>query len=256
MSMPCTRFGFALLGFVLGFASLAAEPKAPAGGVAAPATVQTPKQDQQLGLTTGESGAWKFYPAAKAETALPRVLLIGDSICNGYRGIVSRELKGKATVDVWLTPAAENDPGLHGDLEKVLKQGPYAVVHFNIGLHGWPKGRIPDGQYEPLMRQYIEILKKHAPDAKLIWASSTPITVKGKPAELDPTDNPTITTRNASAADIMKQAGIAIDDLYSLVADKRAQSAAGDRYHWKGPACELMGRQVAERITKELTAKP
>jgi hypothetical protein len=215
----------------------------------------TPPDDHKLGLTTGGSGAWQFYPAANRDPALPRVLLIGDSICNGYRGVVSRELAGKATVDVWLTPAAENDPGLHGDLEKVLKQGPYAVVHFNIGLHGWPKGRIPEGQYEPLMRKYVEVLRKHAPAAKLIWASSTPITVKDQPAELDPTDNPTITTRNASAARIMQESGVTVNDLYGLVVEQRAQLARGDRFHWKAPAYELMGKQIADRITKLLPVK-
>ena len=106
------------------------------------------------------------------------------------------------------------------------------------------------------MKKYVEVLKKNAPNARLIWASSTPITVKGKPAELDPTDNPTIATRNASAAGIMKEAGIAVNDLYTLVADKRATLAAGDRYHWKGPAYELMGKQIVELVTKELPAKP
>lgn len=218
--------------------------------------VPTPQRDQQLGLTTGGSGAWQFYPAANRDPALPRVLLIGDSICNGYRGVVSRKLTGKATVDVWLTPAAENDPGLYGDLEKVLKQGPYAVVHFNIGLHGWPKGRIPEGQYEPLMRKYVEVLRKHAPDAKIIWASSTPITVKDQPAQLDPEDNPTITARNAIAARIMQESGIAVNDLYGMIVEHRAQLGRGDRFHWKAPAYELMGRQITDRIAETLPAKP
>ena len=221
-----------------------------------PREVATPKGDQQLGLTTGGSGAWKFYPAPNRDPALPRVLLIGDSICNGYRGIVAAALKGKAAVDVWLTPAAENDPGLHGDLEKVLKQGPYDVVHFNIGLHGWPKGRIKDGEYEPLMRRFVEILRQHAPAAKLIWASSTPITVKGKPAELDAENNPTIVARNASAAMIMKESGVAVNDLYSLVVEKRASLAAGDRFHWKAPAYQLMGGQIVKSINTDLPAKP
>ncbi|HEX7262193.1 MAG TPA: SGNH/GDSL hydrolase family protein, partial [Luteolibacter sp.] len=212
--------------------------------------------DQKLGLTTGGNGMWKFYPAADRDPVLPRVLLIGDSICNGYRAAVIRDLKGKAAVDVWLTPVAENDPGLPGDLEKVIKQGPYAVVHFNIGLHGWPKGQIPDGQYEPLMRKYVESLRKHAPDTKFIWASSTPITVKGKPAELDPENNPTMTGRNAAAAKIMRESGIAVNDLYSLVVDKRAQLAAGDRFHWQPGGSELMAKQIVEFITKALPAKP
>lgn len=221
-----------------------------------PAETKTSRNDATLGLHTGGQGAWKFYPAARPDPARPRVLLIGDSIVNGYRIVVINALKDKADVDVWLTPAAENDPGLLQDLEKVLRQGPYAVVHFNIGLHGWPKGRIPDGQYEPVMRNYVKTLKTHAGDARLIWASSTPITVKGKPAELDPTDNPTIVTRNASAALIMQGNGILVNDLYGLVVDKRAEMAAGDRYHWKAPAYELMGRQAAEAIGQQLPAHP
>ncbi len=224
--------------------------------VAPPAEVKTSASDEKLGLTTAVGGQWKFYPAANRDPALPRVLLIGDSICGGYRGAVIRDLKGKASVDVWLTPVCESDPGLPGDLEKVLKQGPYAVVHFNIGLHGWPKGRIADGQYEPLMRNYVAVLRKTLPDAKLIWASSTPLTVKGKPAELDPVNNPTMTGRNEAAAKIMRESGIAVNDLYGLVVDKRVQLSVGDTAHWKPAGSELMAKQIVEFINKALPAKP
>lgn len=204
-----------------------------------------------LDLATGQEGIWRFYPAAAPEAGLRRVLLIGDSIVEGYRGVVIRELKGKANVDVWLTPAHENHPDLLSDLQKVLTQGPYAVVHFNIGLHGWPKGRIPEGHYEPIMRQYVATLRRYAGAAQLIWASTTPLTVQGKPTELDPTDNPTITNRNAIAAQIMTDAGIAINDLYGLVTD-RLHLAIGDRAHWTGPGYELMGMQAAKRIAEAL----
>ena len=208
--------------------------------------------DDKLGLTTGGPGGWGFYPDKKRDPALPRVLLIGDSIVNGYRAVVIHELAGKASVDVWLTPACESDPKLHEDLGKVLAQGPYAVVHFNIGLHGWPEGRIPEGQYEPLMSAYVATLRQAAPNAKLIWASSTPLTVKGKPTELDPVNNPTMTKRNASAAEIMKTAAIPVNDLYGLVADK-LELGLGDRCHWKAPAYELMGKQAATFITEALS---
>ncbi len=205
----------------------------------------------KLDLMTGQEGVWRFYPAAAPMPGLPRVLLIGDSIVGGYRGIVIRELKGKANVDVWLTPAHENHPDLLGDLQQVLAQGPYDVVHFNIGLHGWPKGRIPEGQYEPIMRQYVAALRQHAGGARLIWASTTPLTVQGEPTVLDPADNPTITNRNATAALIMAEAGVAINDLYGLVTN-RLSLAAGDRAHWTPPGYELMGKQAATRIADAL----
>ncbi len=101
------------------------------------------KKDPRL---HSDGGPWKFYRASPEDASLPRVLLIGDSIMNGYRGHVYRLLKGKANVDVWLTPLHLKSEHLHVDLQKVLDQGPYEVIHFNIGLHGWPPGRIPEGQ--------------------------------------------------------------------------------------------------------------
>ncbi|MEI6567934.1 MAG: SGNH/GDSL hydrolase family protein [Verrucomicrobiota bacterium] len=204
--------------------------------------------DNALGLvTSGGPGGWGFFPDQKRDPALRRVLLIGDSIVNGYRGVVARELEGKASIDVWLTPAMESDPALPEDLRKVLGQGPYAVVYFNIGLHGWEPGRVAEGQYEPLMRNYVSTLRRHAAGAKLIWASSTPVTVQNKPMELDPAGNPVIAKRNASAGEIMKEYGIPINDLYGLVIG-RLELGRGDGAHWQAPAYELMGKQAAQLI--------
>jgi hypothetical protein len=209
--------------------------------------------DDALGLTPGGPGGWGFYPAAKSDAPLPRVLLIGDSIVNGYRGTVIRELKGKAVVDVWLTPAAENDPKLLDALRRVLTRGPYAIVHFNIGLHGWPAGRIPEGQYEPLMKAYVAALREGAPKSTLIWASSTPITVQGKPTEPDPVNNPTITQRNALAAKIMTDNQIAINDLAALMAPN-LKLGLGDKFHWSKEGTELQGKAVAAILLKALPA--
>ena len=162
-------------------------------------------------------GNWGFHSATNLNVKSPRVLLVGDSIVGGYHNAVIAGLKGRANVDYWTTGLNEYSPELHELLRKVLAHGPYDVVHFNIGLHGWPKGRIPDGQYEPLMRKYLSILQSNAPNARLIWASTTPVTVKGSPEKLDPEINPTIFERNAIAAQIMAENHIAIDDLYGPV---------------------------------------
>ena len=46
------------------------------------------------------------------------------------------------------------------------------------GLHGWQKGRIKDGTFEPLTRAYVEVIRDKLPKAKIIWASSTAVTVE------------------------------------------------------------------------------
>src|SRR5690606_13808165 len=111
------------------------------------------------------------------------------------------------------------------------------VVHFNIGLHGWPEGRIEPGTFKPLTRSYVDIIKKRQPNAKLIWASSTPVTKDGVPSELDPLIDPIIVTHNQLAADVMKELHVPINDFYGLLIEKR-DLARGDRFHWTPPAYE------------------
>ncbi len=200
-----------------------------------------------------DGGPWRFYPAQQDDSKLPRVLLIGDSIMNGYRGSVYSLLKGKANVDVWLMPLHLNSPDLHHDLQKVLQQGPYDVIHFNIGLHGWTPGRIPEGQYEPLMRAFVEILRSHSESANMIWGSTTQITVKGKPTELDPVHNVTIDKRNKICEKIMSGYGIPVNDLYGLMSDK-LKMARGDKYHWNGQAYKLMAQHISQYLTDALSS--
>jgi hypothetical protein len=199
--------------------------------------------------------SWGFHTATNANPQLPRVLLIGDSIVGGYRGRVAAALAGKANVDSWLTGMHEAVPELHDYLRKALAHGPYDVIHFNIGLHGWPKGRIPEGQYEPLMRKYVGVLVSNAPKAKLIWASTTPVTTKGAPELLDPAINPTIIERNAIAARIMAEHHIAVDDLYSLMPEKLATAKSAnknDQFHWGPVGIEVQADAVAANILKNL----
>ena len=209
--------------------------------------------DRKLGMHS-DGGRWGFK-SSKMKGELPRVLLIGDSIVNGYQHQVIRALEDEAAVDCWLTPAHLNSKDLRAKLRRVLEQRPYDVVHFNIGLHGWVPGRIPEGEYEPLLRNYVEVMKANAQSARLIWASSTQLTVQGQPTVLDPVHNKTIVDRNAIAAQVMPSYGIAVNDLYGLMSDKLTL-ARGDRFHWNAAGYQLMGAQIVQQIEAALAAKP
>ncbi|MGH9576593.1 MAG: sulfatase, partial [Terriglobales bacterium] len=66
---------------------------------------------------------------------LPRVLLIGDSITQGYYQEVADRLKGRAVVARLTTSKSAGDDGLLAEVKLVLAQNRFDVVHFNNGLH-------------------------------------------------------------------------------------------------------------------------
>jgi len=218
---------------------------------AAQIPVKIPEGKETDSRLPPKGGSWSLRMAAVTDTTLPRVLLIGDSITNGYLEPVRKALAGRANIDAWITPTTQADKSLPGTLAAILGQEKYSVIHFNLGLHGWQKGRIPEGQFIPATRTMVQALKANAPRAKLIWATITPVTVKGQPEQLDPEIQPTIEEHNKMALLVMKEEGVAIDDLASVVAGQ-LELAAGDQFHWKPAAMILLTDSVAKSIDASL----
>ena len=215
---------------------------------AQPVVPQQTEADKRL---PPKGGSWGVREAVVKDASLPRILLIGDSITNGYMDGVRRALDGKANIDAWITPTSQADKSLPKTLEGILGAHKYAIIHFNLGLHGWQKGRIPDGQFEPLTHQLVQNLRKFAPQAKLIWATITPVTVKGEPEKLNPDIQPIIEQHNAMALKVMNEEKVIIDDLSSLMI-KNLKLAAGDMFHWNAQGRELLVKAVTESLTQAL----
>jgi len=207
---------------------------------------------------------WRLDKATVVDATRPRVLLIGDSILNGYQGLVVKKLQGKAYVDAWVNPYCQSEY-FNKLLTDVLQQnGPYDVVHFNLGLHGFQKDRtvkgsseklprIPDGQFEPLTKALVQVIKKANPQAKIIWASTTPISTNGNPMELDPVNNPLIVEHNRMAAKVMAEEKVPVNDLYTPSATHPEMKE--NSFHWKGAGRNLQGEAVVAAVLKELPAK-
>ncbi len=206
-----------------------------------------PKQTESDANLPPKGGNWSLREATVTDPSLPRVLLIGDSVTNAYLEPVRKALAGKANIDAWITPTTQADKSLPKTIAAILAWQKYAVIHFNLGLHGWQAGRIPEGQYEPLTRQLVENLRAGAPQAALIWATITPVTVKGEPEKLNPDIQPTIENHNRMALEVMKAEGVEIDDLAGLMA-KNLPLAAGDMFHWKPAGVALLTESVTKSI--------
>src|SRR5688572_8105941 len=74
------------------------------------------------------------FAPVQDDPALPRVLLIGDSISIGYTVPTRERLAGKANVH---RPGVNCGPTTRGveNLDKWLGDKKWDVIHFNFGLH-------------------------------------------------------------------------------------------------------------------------
>lgn len=194
---------------------------------------------------------WRIDKADTENPDLPRVMLIGDSICNGYMNIVRRALRNYAEVDAWVQPYYQAYSGLDKMVHEVLSTDQYAVVHFNMGLHGWRKGQFKDGEFKPATAKLVENIRKGAPNATLIWADSTPVTTKTKPFGLDPDINPIIVEQNHMAAEVMRDMGVPVNDLYALLVS-HLDMAAGDQFHWRAPAYDILAKKIVTSLAAPL----
>ena len=200
-----------------------------------------------------EGKGWRLEKAQIINSKMPRILLIGDSILNGYARQVIKKLNGKAYVDMWVNPYHQSE-NLNKVLDRVLSQGPYDLIHFNVGLHGWQDGRIKKGTFIPLTRDYVKVIKSRYPKAKLIWANSTPVTEKNNVAALDSEINPKIIEHNRMAKLVMDEMNVPINNFYELL-DRNRKLAKGDRFHWTRPAYDLLADMVTKSVLREMNSQ-
>ncbi|QDU24976.1 hypothetical protein ETAA8_00370 [Anatilimnocola aggregata] len=194
-----------------------------------------------------ESQNWTTI-SLKTKTAngpdLPLVLLIGDSITVRYAAEVGTALKDKAYVSVLGSSKAADDPALLDEIKLVLRQNAYSVIHFNFGLHG------SAGDLRTGLPVVIATLKRHAPNAKLIWATTTPCQKKDDAPDTD------VIEKNRVAAEPIAEAGIVVDDLYTLVAKHPTKLWDGGGVHYTAEGTAIQSKQVAQAITPLLPVAP
>jgi len=181
------------------------------------------------------------------KTDLPRVLLVGDSITRGYFNAVEKHLAGKAYCARLTTSKCVSDPTFNDDLQLMLKQYKFSVIHFNNGLHGW--GYTED-QYRDGLANTVAAVKEHAGDAKFIWATTTPVREKSDLATFaEKTDR--VKVRNKLASEIMAEQQVTTDELFELVKD-HADWTSGDGVHFNAGGNEALAKQVAESVMQHL----
>lgn len=116
--------------------------------------------------STGRSNAWDFV---EDDPALPRVLLIGDSVSRGYTQAVRKALAGKVNVHRAPANCGPTKAGVESSMSGSAT-GKWDLIHFNFGIHD---RATPIADYRTRLAEIVDRLA--ATGAKLVWAATTPI---------------------------------------------------------------------------------
>jgi lysophospholipase L1-like esterase len=180
------------------------------------------------------------------EAALPRVLLIGDSITQGLYDDTAARLDGTAYVARLTTSRFLADPVFLQEFALVLGQYPWAVIVVNNGLHGFA---YPEEAYAAGLPRLIAFLREAAPAARLVWAQSTRILVTA--TEAGRPDNDRVVARNAIARAVMTGLDVPVVDRYALV-EPHPEWLSPDHVHFLEDGNRALGEQTAEAVKQHL----
>jgi len=182
-----------------------------------------------------ENTEWSIgyaFHLTDAMKGLPRVLLVGDSICNGYQWIVQKQLEGRMNVSYWVSSYCVTSPGYLRLLGFYLDETKYDVIHFNNGLHSLGT---PTAEYAKGIAAAIKLIREKQPQARLVWVSSTPLK--------DPAATRKVMELNAAAAKVAE--GLETDDLFSLLNPLDREKNWSDNFHHKQPTQKMTASQVS-----------
>jgi len=185
-------------------------------------------------------------------------LLIGDSICMGYRPLVKQNLEDKINI-IGTEDNGGDSSNLLKNLDEWIINRDVDLIHFNCGLHDLridPK----TGNYQQPLDVYKENLIKiiqrlqNEANAKLVWATSTPVIDERHNAVKEfHRHKRDVVSYNAVATAIMKEAGIVIDDLFSIImSDDIEICLMPDGVHMTEHGNKLLTETVSKCLLKEL----
>jgi hypothetical protein len=168
---------------------------------------------------------------------LPRVLLIGDSICNGYQTFVREKMRGKMNVSFWASSKCVTDPDYFRELEFILDYTEYDVISFNNGLHSLTTDR---EEWTQAYSKAIEFIRAKCPAAKVFITLCTPLAdekLTAISAEL-----------NGISRNIAAENGLGIIDMFSPMDALDRAEYWTDTYHFTDAAKRMQADIIAINI--------
>ncbi len=202
---------------------------------------------------------WAIDAPTVTDPKRPKILFYGDSISAGYRRYLLPALEGKVYAYHWCHFVAGLEPSATPLMREAAASADHRAIFFNNGLHSlhWTPEKATDEQIERQTRAIVRGFREGAPQARLFWLATTPHCARppapGEPVAALGDKNDVVLRINRIAAEVMREEGVEVIDVYTPLA-ARLDLSAGDEYHWHGPALELIAKAVADR-TLEVVAE-
>lgn len=195
------------------------------------------------------------------DPALPRVLIIGDSISIGYTLDTRAMLQGVANLHRPPTNCGPTTRGLE-QLDGWLGEGEWDVIHFNWGLHDLKyindkgalvpvkdgKIQVPIEQYEKNLNKLVERLKQTG--ATLIWRNTTPVPEGAKGRVVGDSAR-----YNEAAERVMAKHKVQTHDLYSFAKKHEKEIQRPRNVHYTKQGSKKLAKEVVKVIKDALEAE-
>jgi len=180
-----------------------------------------------------------------ANKNLPRVFLVGDSICNGYQEEVRRLSEGKFNVSYWISSYCVTSPEYLRLLAFHLDAAKYDVIHFNNGLHSL---LTDTASWAKALKEALTLIRAKQPQAKIVWVTSTPLKDAQKTAKAK--------KLNEAAVPVVESFGdIATNDLFAFLDPLDRETNWSDVYHHKPSLQKMEAARVVASVSAALAAK-
>jgi len=184
-----------------------------------------------------------------ADAALPRALIIGDSITCGYRGMVNPRLAGLAFVDGFGTSKAVDNPWFAESVLLFMRQmARCEAVIFNNGLHGF---HLSAAEYEAGYRKVLGELMAQHPDKKWTLVLSTPVRNTADLTQFTE-QNEQVLERNGVVRRIASELNLPVLDYYALL-ENRPELWSPDGVHLCAAGYELLADTCCAHLKTQLS---
>ena len=195
-----------------------------------------------------------------------KVLILGDSISVGYTNRVRKQLGDRALVNRPMRSTgkgAENCEGTTKGVAEIdrwlaIDGGEFDVIHFNFGLHDIKRMNPVSGQAsanpshppQATLEVYTAQLEKiterlQGSGAVLIFATTTPVPEGGVRPHRDPED---VIRYNGAAVAMMKEQGIAVNDLYAFALPQLDTLQRPVNVHFTAAGSSALAGEVTKAI--------